>query len=88
MANEPPSLTITSAKLGFVMSIFAVLGVGYSATSLVLDNKFRISALEVSYAALTEANKGLFSELALLRGTINELNLTLKEVQVTQRIQK
>lgn len=85
MSNEDPTVTITSAKIGFVLSLLTLAGVIFTSASVLMEARFRITALEMGQASLMELNQSLVAKVDALNVSLNDFNLILRELQVKQR---
>ncbi len=95
---ERIGFTVTPAKLGFLMSLVAALGLFYTIfgayfelrgdTKIALDAANDAKRMVVEY---TETNKRNYNELSkqiqALSDNIQQLALILREVQTVQRVQ-
>ena len=79
-----PGFLVTQAKIAIFLSCLTALGAGYNGVSYLNRLEYRIAAVEEGQSRLGDEQKSLAVELRALNSSINQLNLTLREVQVRQ----
>ncbi len=83
--NDQIAVTITPVKVGFLLSVLTLCGMVFTSVSMVMEMRYRISALETTQSALVVSMK---DELGRLNETITNLGLAIRELETIQRVQE
>lgn len=86
MTAEPKSgILITQSRIALALSVITLLGLGFQGSRFLLDTTYRLSSLEEKWVSIEHTQRDVANELRNLTGSLNELNLVLREVQVRQQ---
>lgn len=75
--EKPAGFFISQGRIALALSVITLLGVFYQASAFLMSSQYRIDALENNQAQTIQ-------QLDRLNNTINDLNVTLREVQIRQ----
>lgn len=84
MTVKAPGFIVTQGKIALLLSLITLGGVFYQGASALLDTKYRIASLEEKWQRTEQSQREMTSVVGKLSEAINELNITLREVQVRQ----
>lgn len=92
MADKPVGFTLNQATISYLLGFAALVGLAFTVISWVNDrehyettNSAAIIQLQTQDAAQIEANKELTGVVGRLSDSVDDLALSLKEVEVIQR---
>lgn len=86
--SEQPSFNITQGKLAFFLSVCSVAGLIYAGVYAITETKFRIASLEREQKTILQSQDRFTQELGRLSDAVTALTITLKEVQIIQKVNK
>jgi hypothetical protein len=75
-----PSLTVTPSRIGFTLSILAVLTFGWNVAGYVRGQEYRITALETYQAENKQLNRDMLSEIRRLSEAVTKLSTIIEGV--------
>lgn len=92
MSADGPKFTVSQPMITFALGVIALIGSGFTVASWINERSHyerttdaAIMQLKEADIAQVQANKELSGEIGNLSTAVNDLALTLKEVEVIQR---